>query len=44
MLRASAVLIGGSLKMPVKIKIIRSKPARVDVMVHRPGWREYIQY
>jgi len=30
--------------MPVKIKIIRSKPARVDVTIHRPGWREFIQY
>lgn len=30
--------------MSVKIKIIRSKPSNVDVVVHRPGWQEYIQY
>lgn len=36
-------VLGGS-EMPVKIKIIRSRPSRVDVTVRRPGWQEYIQY
>lgn len=36
-------VLGGS-KMPVKIKIIRTRPLRVDVTVRRPGWQEYIQY
>lgn len=30
--------------MPVKIKVINTRPARVDVVVNRPEWREYIQY
>lgn len=30
--------------MSVKIKIIKSKPARVTVAVHKPAWQEFIQY
>lgn len=30
--------------MSVKIKIIRSKAARVTVRVQRPTWQEFIKY
>jgi hypothetical protein len=30
--------------MSVKIKIIRSKAARVPVQVQRPAWQEFIKY
>lgn len=30
--------------MGVKIKIIRSKIERIPVEVHRPSWREFINY
>jgi len=30
--------------MPVKIKIIGSRPTRVAVEVRRPAWREFLTY
>ncbi len=30
--------------MSVKIKIIRTKPARVPVTVRRPDWQEFLRY
>jgi len=30
--------------MPVKIKVINSRPSHVSVTVHRPNWQEFITY
>lgn len=30
--------------MSVKVKVIRSKPARVVVEVRRPAWQEFLRY
>jgi len=30
--------------MSVKIKVIRSRPTRVTVAVHRPSWQEFLSY
>ncbi len=30
--------------MSVKIKIMKSPVERVQVRVHRPSWREFLQY
>jgi hypothetical protein len=30
--------------MPVKIKIVHTRPQRVTVDIRVPEWREYIQY
>lgn len=35
-------LFGGI--MPVKIKIVHTRPQRVTVDIRVPEWREYIQY
>jgi len=30
--------------MPVHIKVIDAKPARVHVTVYRPSWQQFLQY
>ena len=30
--------------MSVKIKIINTKPMRVEVQVRRPQWQQFLQY
>jgi hypothetical protein len=30
--------------MPVKIKMVPTRPTRVVVQVHRPSWQEYLRY
>ncbi len=30
--------------MPVKIKMMSTKPSRVHVTVCRPAWRQYLEY
>ncbi len=30
--------------MPVKIKMLPSRPMRVVVQIRRPAWRQYLHY
>lgn len=30
--------------MPVKIKIVKSRPERVEVKVRKPSWQQYLSY
>ena len=30
--------------MPIKIKIVKSRPARVNVRVRKPAWQQFLVY
>lgn len=38
-----ALVLGGFMT-PVKVKVIGSRPKRVDVTVRRPQWQEFLSY